>query len=380
MKLLYVSSWPPFPLNSGGRLRSFEVLRFLKSRYQVQLLTFVAGPRERAAALEQGAIPLDYNTTGPGRSLLPASLRPFDNPQLYEALRSFAGQGFQATVFDQIFVSHAWESACGLPVLLEQNIESEILRQRASLASRHERPSFMAQALALRGYEQEMWPKFPLRACVSQHDVDLMQGRCPQGTTLLLPNGVSLERYAYMEPGQEPRVLFVGALDYFPNQDAVDYLCEQVMPLVWQQEPDLRLRVVGRNPPESLCHRVAQDARCELYANAADLTPLARDCFMSVVPLRIGSGTRLKILEAAAWGLAVVSTGLGCQGLELEPGKHLWVADQAAELAEAIVTLWNRPRQRLKLAEACRQVVEAKYSWDFVLAPLQQALDRQLCA
>lgn len=376
MKLLYLASWPPFPLHSGGRLRSHHVLRSLRQRHEVQLLTFVAGPRERALAQAEGALAFEYRRT-PSNSALPPSLKPFESEELRETLQAMAGSGVQATLFDQIFVSALVELSCGPAILLEQNIESEILAQGANRAQGPQRRALQLQAMALRAYEDRIWPAFALRCCVSEYDRQLMNRRCSQGQTLVLPNGVDLQRYSALPVNSsvEPRLLFVGALDFLPNQDAVDFLVDEVLPRIWQRCPEFRARIVGRDPSEQLCHKLSQDPRLELHANAADLHPLAQDCTLAVVPLRIGSGTRLKILEAAAWGLPVISTALGAQGLDFEPGVHLLQADSADQLAQATLELWQQPERRQQLAGAARRKVEESYDWEQVLAPLHPALE-----
>lgn len=373
MKLLCVASWPPFPLNSGGRLRTHEMLEFLRQRHQVQLITFVGGPRERAEAQRQGAFPVSYQPSRADSSL-PAVLRPFDAPELQQLLLSLAAQGYQATLFEQIFVSGHRSASCGPAVLLEHNIESEILRQFAERAPADQRRLRLAQALALRAYEQEIWPQFAMRCCVSEHDAQLMRSRCPDGNTLVIPNGVNLHRYQRLSRTDEARLLFVGALDYLPNQDAVTFLCQQILPLIWTQLPEFRLRIVGRNPPPEIRDLLAVDARLELVADAGDLTDLARSCSLSVVPLRMGSGTRLKILEAAAWGLPVITTSLGVQGLDLQDGVHLRVANSPDDFAHSVVDLWSQPELRQQLAQAARLRIEQSYDWARLFPPLEQAL------
>ena len=378
MKLVMVCSWPPFPLHSGARLRSYETLCFLARSHEIRLLTFVAGPREREASrLLQGVCEVECfaYASAPGDPALPPNLHPFQSQALGQRLAELGEQGVQATLFDQLFVSQHWPSAAGIPVLLEHNIESEILRRSASFADPRLRLRLTAQALGLRHYEEQVWPRFPLRTCTTTEDAELMRQRCSLGSVVVVPNGVNLQRYQPLaEKEGVGRLLFVGALDYWPNQDAMEFFCAQIWPRLRSAHPDMLLRVIGRNPSAELVKMLGDQSGLELFPNAGDLAPLVEGSRISIVPLRVGSGSRLKILEAAAWGLPVVSTSMGCQGLDFQPGVHLSQADEPEEFAAQVGRLWVAAEERRRLGQAARRLVERCYGWEQVLGPLQEAL------
>src|SRR5262249_36375241 len=142
------------------------------------------------------------------------------------------------------------------------------------------------------------------------------------------------------EPG---RILFLGALDWRPNLDAVGLLLDRIFPEVYAQEPSARLCIVGRNPPEALVKRVRSLVGVELYADVADVRPFLAQSGVMTVPLRIGGGSRLKILEALACSLPVISTAVGAEGLELRPGQEYLLADGADEMARELVRCIRDP-------------------------------------
>jgi glycosyltransferase involved in cell wall biosynthesis len=147
------------------------------------------------------------------------------------------------------------------------------------------------------------------------------------------------------------------------------------MPLVWQRQPELRLRLAGKFPPERLLELAASESRVEWIANPPDMSSVAADCCLSLVPLRIGGGTRLKVLDSFALGLPVVSTRLGAEGHGARAAQHYWEADGAGAFAEGITSLWDRPELRLDLSRAGRAFVERHGTWDHSFAPLERELE-----
>jgi len=372
VKILFICSWSPYPTMSGGRRRSRQVIEFLDARHQLEVISFAGGPVEREALEGKGtAVPYQYHHRN---SSLPPSIWPFESSFLQELLVEKQAEGFQVTIFDQLFSTCFVKHSCGTPVLMEQNIESQILRRMAATAEGHQKRLTLAQFMALRSYESRIWPEFPVRTCVSEVDAQIMREICPNGEVVVVPNGVDLERARLLDLGGSSRLLFVGALDYGPNQDAVERLCNGIMPLLWQRDPAFKLRVMGRNPSQEVSDLMAADSRLELMANVPELEEPASECCLSLVPLRAGSGTRLKILEASAWGMPVVTTPMGCEGLNQELLDCLCLAESDEALAEAVWELWNNPQRRIEMAEKARAVVSRDYGWSKALEPLQQAL------
>jgi glycosyltransferase involved in cell wall biosynthesis len=172
--------------------------------------------------------------------------------------------------------------------------------------------------------------------------------------------------------------LLLGSLDWRPNQDAVDLLLDRVFPAVREAEPNAQLDIVGRRPPDRLRRRVRAMANVELFANVADVRPYLARSGVLAVPLRIGGGSRLKILEALAMRLPVVSSAVGAEGLDLGPEESLLVVPTAEELAEGLVRCIRDPDTAQALADRGRAAVLERYDWDFLAEELERAWFRCL--
>jgi glycosyltransferase involved in cell wall biosynthesis len=164
--------------------------------------------------------------------------------------------------------------------------------------------------------------------------------------------------------------VFTGSLDWYPNEDAIIYFLDQMLPAIRAVVPDTTLTVVGRNPTSRL-RAAANAADAYVTGTIDDVRPHVQRAAVSVVPLRIGSGTRLKIFEALAMGKAVVSTSVGAEGLGLKPGLHFLQADTPDEFVNAVVSLLRDPDRRDALGKAARQLVAANYSWPQVSLHLE---------
>jgi glycosyltransferase involved in cell wall biosynthesis len=169
-------------------------------------------------------------------------------------------------------------------------------------------------------------------------------------------------------------LLFCGLLSYRPNQEAVRLLVEEIMPLVWRHSPQTRLVIAGAHPGPELSRLTDSDPRLEVVANPGDMGAIADECSLLVVPLRLGSGTRVKILQALAWGLPVITTALGCEGLEVQEGSHLLVRESCEEIAQAILTLEQEPSKWDSLRREGRRRIEERYSWTGIWAALEEEL------
>jgi glycosyltransferase involved in cell wall biosynthesis len=292
-------------------------------------------------------------------------------------------QQFDLVDVEHIFMAQYAPLISAPAVLQEHNIESQVLRRYAELSDQYDRgqplvytPSEQfrdarTEWLKMAAYESTEWPKFPVRTTVSDVDRKEMLKRCPTGRIVTIPNGVDTTSFLPVSSLDDANVLFIGGMFYQPNLDAAFELCDVIWPAVVQQIPEACLYIVGREPPPELLKR-HQSGRVEIIADAPDLVPYAARCCLSVVPLRVGGGTRLKILTAMALGLPVVSTIVGCEGLELRNGDELVVADEPAQIAQNIVTLLRDKAQRILLAEAGRALVEARYDWQNIFPRLER--------
>jgi polysaccharide biosynthesis protein PslH len=166
--------------------------------------------------------------------------------------------------------------------------------------------------------------------------------------------------------------VFTGSMDWLPNEDAMRFFCQDVLPLIRAEEPRTRLSIVGRTPTPAV--RALADEHIEVTGTVADVRPYMRKAAVFIVPLRIGGGTRLKIFEAMAMGQAVVSTTVGAEGLPVIDGEHALIADGPRAFAAAVVSLLRDPQRRQSLADAARKLVVDRYGWSAAGDVLDAAL------
>jgi glycosyltransferase involved in cell wall biosynthesis len=267
----------------------------------------------------------------------------------------------------------------GPKVLEEHNIESSVHAQIASSfrlsGDRSRWALWRATALAMATYENSVWPSFSLRTTVSETDRMAMEARCGAGRSIVIPNGADTTRPLRSTSPGSGRILFTRALAYEPSVDAACYLAERIMPTVWSYEPTLSLVVAGKEPI-AVVRALARPGRVEVLPNPHSMDAIVDTCSVLAVPLRRGGGTRLKILAAFGWGLPVVSTSIGCAGLDVEDGVHVLIRDDPDEFAAALLRLLTDLVLWDKLRLAARRLVEERYDWRRVFAGLEAELQR----
>ncbi len=259
---------------------------------------------------------------------------------------------------------------CSLDV---QNVPSRMAFQAAALApGRRQRALLRAESAAARRFQARALRGLDLLSVVSAADAaDLFGGRTPAGAgreaaarpaVAIVPNGVDLHRFRAAPLPSEPRLVFTGTLDFLPNVDGIIWFTDQVLPLVRQAIPDVTLDIAGRRPTAEV-RALARRPGVRLRVDVADMGAVLAEARVAVVPLRIGTGSRLKALEAMAAGRPVAGTPIGLEGIDLEPGTHALVAEDPAGLAAAIVRLCGPDETASVIGRAGRSLVEAHYGW-----------------
>ncbi len=381
MRILVVAPFVPWPLAHGGRIRLFHLVRELARRHEVTLVCLAGSDGAETGPLAEFCRKVVTVAHRPG------SMAPFCRflfgPNPYNAER-FASPALEATIrsllastpFDVVHLetTHIWSAAaaCGdLPVVLgTQNVESRILAQLERLCRNPlKRLLYRMETARMRRFEENAWRRCRLCLAVSEKErQEIIGSGVPPERVVTIANGGDLERFAFLpRPGGE-RLLFLGGLDYHPNRDAADWLLGEIWPLVRGTEPDAELLLAGRGTEALAKGGLPPGVSC--LGDPADVP----DCFagadLLVVPLRIGAGTRLKVLEAMAAGLPVVSTDRGCEGTAAVAGVHLLTADTPREFAAACLRLLAEPGLSGSLAAKARRLVEERYSWASIGADL----------
>jgi glycosyltransferase involved in cell wall biosynthesis len=260
-------------------------------------------------------------------------------------------------------------------LIMAHNVESQIWQRYYDVEKNLlKRWYIKEQWRKFRTFERRVFAEATSVVTVSRPDAELATSQFGAQDVQIVDNGVDTK---YFHPNgaerDRHRILFLGSLDWRPNQYAVRLLLERIFPMVLAEEPSAELYIVRRNPPESLTREIARKPNIVACANVADVRPYLAHSGVMVVPLLVGGGSRLKILEALATALPVVSTSIGVEGLDLTPGKHLVVADSPADLAQALVESIRRPECIRSMAEEGRRIVVERYDWDVLATKLEQA-------
>jgi glycosyltransferase involved in cell wall biosynthesis len=267
----------------------------------------------------------------------------------------------------------------GLPVVLDMhNIENHLIAQmKEKGGSIVKHFLYGLEEQRLRKIEEDAWRACDLCVAVSDRERDIIAEHLAEAEKVLtIPNGVDLERFTYYrEKKGENRLLFIGSMDYIPTIDSTDYLLQEIVPLITSQMKGVTIDIVGRRLGR-LRDRVRSDD-IVLHENVPDILPFLRGADVLIDPLRLGAGTRLKILEAMASGTPVVTTRKGCEGLMVRDREHLIIADSPGEFARAVVTLLTDGPRAGRLAASARSLVEDRYSWKKSVETLAEAM-RQL--
>lgn len=367
---------PPHPTRDGAAIRNFHLLRALAEEYRVRAFALRAphidsGPGDYPPGVQveevaQTPRPL-RRAAAAAQSLLVGGAYPallYRSPALDRRLREALETNLPAWIVAHSY--HVAPHAIGRssPAWIDfHNLDSHIWERTAQTASsRAMRVFARLQAPRVRRFESRLLAVGAGISCVSQEDARALEGLVPGLAPLVVPNGVDLERYRFRQtPSTEKMVFFVGDLSWPPNAEAVRWFGDKVWPLLRRRRPDCASEVVGREPPSSLRRLASADFR--LLGEQSDTRPFWNRAAVAVVPLQAAGGTRLKILEAAACGVPVVSTSVGAEGLSLRPGSEILIADKAGEFAEAVARLLDATPEGRRLAAAARARVEREYSW-----------------
>lgn len=381
---------PPHPTRDGLAIRNYHLLASLAERFEVQAFSLLDPARSYGGGEAPPGVRLETVTQERrGTRRLGAAIRSLASTEPYPELL-YRSKALTKRVVEACaarppawVVAHSYHVApaafaSGAPVWIDfHNLDSEIWGRMAEGGLSVPRRLFVrTQVSRIRRFEQALARRAAGISCVSNRDRRRLESLAPAGEPVVVPNGVDLARYAFRgAPPAGERVLFVGDLSWPPNAEAVRWFAERVWPVVRARRPSASVEIVGREAPESL-RRLAGDA-FRFAGESGDTRPHWKAAAVAVVPLRAGGGTRLKILEAAACGVPVVSTPVGAEGLAFTEGAEIRVLDDPAPFAEAVAELLADPAAARRQAVAARARVEALYDWKRIGETFSESLVRR---
>jgi sugar transferase (PEP-CTERM/EpsH1 system associated) len=400
MKILWVNFGGLLPLDMGGKIRSFHIARELARRHEVTLFTFypasVPDPHDGLSELFERVelLPLDLPEVATVPDILAYAANAFTSrpyqisrhcpPQVGRRLRELLDAGcYDLIVCDFLVTAGVMGWPSHIPtVIFAHNVEAVIWRRRLQVDKRMLWRLVAWREWRAMGRAERQYTKLADHVLtVSEDDRKAFAEYLPSEKLTTIPTGVDLE---YFRPVQADRrsdtLVFTGTMDWMPNEDAILYFCSAILPLIRERVPDVRLRVVGRKPTRKILALKEADARFEVTGTVDDIRPFVHDATVYVVPLRIGGGTRIKIFEAMAMGMAVVSTTIGAEGLPVEHGKNILLADTPQTFADSTVRLLKEPMARQRIGNSARALVEQRYDWTAVTDVVDETLRRVAAA
>lgn len=393
MKILFLTQICPYPPTNGGAIKTYNILKRLGARHDVTLLTFIREQTELSAIshLSQFCREIDHCIIkrSPARNLFDAAtalaarksfiITRDRHPEMLSKVMRRMKERPDLIYVDHLQMSQFVPNPAPCPVLLdEHNVEWRIIERFASEgASLPQRVFGSLEWRKLRAYELSACRKADFVLTVTPNDRDtLVENGVSLDKLDCLPIGVNVDQVQPVtRPSESKNILSFGTMSWPPNVDAIEHFANDIYPLIRREVPEARFTVVGSNPPPEI-KALGKDPSIEVTGFVDDIRPYAEAAAVFVVPLRIGSGMRVKILDAMALGLSIVTTSVGCEGISLEPGKHALVADSPGQFAESVVSLLRNPKIRVEIGSAGRTFVESNYAWKPILQRLDAILSR----
>jgi glycosyltransferase involved in cell wall biosynthesis len=380
MKILWVNPNFLHPTTKGGHIRTLGMLRELHKRHEIHYVAFASKePEALASAHEYSTKAYAIPHAVPNRrsvgflkqmignllSTMPLPVERYYSPEKARVIRELRDkENFDAVVCDFLFPAPNFDSFDDV-ILFQHNVETMIWRRHVETARNTvERIYFRVQADRMERYERQVCSQVQHTVAVSAIDAEKMRRMFSVDNISDIGTGVDID-YFTPPPVAAPvaDLVFVGSMDWMPNIDGVTYFADEIFPLIRRERPDCRVAIVGRTPPPDIVKLAERDKNVIVTGTVPDVRPYLWGSKVSIVPLRIGSGTRLKIYEAMAARIAVVSTTIGAEGLQVNAPSDIRLADTPAEFARECLKLLADGEECRRVATTGRELVATKFSW-----------------
>jgi len=397
LKVLFLSQRFLFPMDTGGKIRTGNILAKLKDMVSLTVISNVESPKDdpylsRMPELCERFIPVPWKETprytlkfylkiaGQSFSRYPIPVLNDFSPQLERAvLAELAGEKYDLAICDFLQSTLNFRRVSGMPTLLFQhNVEATISKRHLEQAKDPVSRIFWGlQYRKMFRHEKSMCRRFDGIIAVSEKDRERMEAWYGAKNVYEIPTGVDTEYYQSLNHAPEKKQLvFTGSMDWLPNEDAMVYFLEKIFPRVKQEEPETSLVIVGRRPTPRLLKLIEGRTDVTITGWVEDTRPYIAESAVYIVPIRIGGGTRMKIYEALAMGKAMVSTTVGAEGLPLRQGEQIFFADDESAFAGRVVALLRDPGLRRIMGETARKYVYEHFRWEKVAEVFSDICDK----
>lgn len=392
MKILWVKSDFLHPTTKGGHIRTLEMLRRISTRHTIHYVAFSGEHEEeslrRSSDYCERAFPVRHNIPKHGTvpfflqvargwfSRLPVAVGRYRSAAMARLIAELRSrESYDAVVCDFVFPAPNVENL-GECILFQHNVETVIWRRHFETARGPVRRAyFRLQQKRMFDYEGMVCRAVRKVIAVSPADARTMQEMFGIGRVSDIATGVDVEYFTSPEaPAPNTDMIFVGSMDWMPNSDGIRYFVSEVLPHIRRVRPEASLAIVGREPAADIRDLARRDPRIVVTGTVPDVRPHLWSSLISIVPLRIGGGTRLKIFESMAARVPVVSTTVGAEGLSVHPPQDIRIADTSEQFAQACVELLENPALRRAQVDSAWQLVTERFSWDRVALDFERLL------
>jgi polysaccharide biosynthesis protein PslH len=379
MKILVIAARLCYPLDGGAKIRAYHLLRALAERHNVTMLAYYGNTTEEKyfphfkdigvtlVPIYSPAIDAAITITSIWRALLsglPLNVAKYYSREMADAIAEQLDDEVDCIHCEHLHMFSMIQQA-DWPVILDaHNVESQIAERYAAAESNLLKKALLIwNGSRMRRYEVVAVRLSKLVLAVSEEDKKTFSSMSSVHNVKVVENGVDIDYFAPQSVKGSKSLVFVGSMDWLPNSEGVFWFLDKVWALIKRQAPDVSCVVVGKNPSAALLNRGRSLPGVTITGAVDDVRPYVARAALSIVPLRIGGGTRLKILEAFAMGKTVVSTTLGAEGIEYSDGQNIVIADTAEEFASTVLMLMENESKRHGIGVEARQLAEHKYSW-----------------
>lgn len=388
MKILWLKTELLHPVDKGGRIRTYQMLKELRKEHEITYLTLDDG----SAAPDARDLSNEYCSN---LITVPHSVAPKFSPRFYAEIAGnlfselpYFIAKYQSAAMRQkiedvlaenahdILVCDFLHPAINLPdeiniptLLFQHNVEAMIWKRHYQVANNFGKRAYLrSQWHRAVAFEKQACSRFDAVVAVSKDDAEVFRSEYGHGRVFDIGTGVDTDYFTPVNGDRttKPNIVFTGSMDWLPNSDAVQWFIKEIFPLIKQEVPEATFTVVGRDPFPEILELAKKDSSIKVTGRVDDVRPYMREAAVFVVPIRIGGGTRLKIFEAMAMGLPVVSTTIGAEGLPVTDGNEIVLRDSPDRFSRSVISLLQDRHIASKTAETACRVVRDKFGWSSI--------------
>lgn len=393
MNILVVSARLCYPLNTGAKIRAYHLLKTIASKHKVTMVTYYGHVEEQNyfSHFEDMGIniisvfnpKIDQGITlrcfiNAMRYKVPLTVAKYQSNEMKFVIQSL----WDVDNFDIVYCEHLHMAPMarriGVPFCLDaHNVESQIAERYADLETNSFRKSVLKwNFIRFREFEMKTVSIADLVLCVSDEDIITFSSFVSGEQCRLLENGVDVDYFAPTDTLEQLHIVFVGSMDWKPNIDGVEYFLKSIFPLIQRSQPNVTFAIVGKDPSPELLKIASSNPFVEVTGTVTDVRPFVHKASICIVPLQVGGGTRLKVLEGFSMGKAVVSTSLGCEGIDCLHNHNILIEDTPEGFASSVLDLLSNLERRRSLGDRARELAVSQYSWDSLGNKLLSYIDR----